>query len=173
MIRSFPAGGSDHSGQVQVDRYHQVDERGFMPMSISSHDLTQQLSGQLHLVSEIAESLTLRLLALEERFNELSANSESDESELAEDSESFLLLADSSDRLEQLRGLLDERAEDLTQLEAPRLEAVTDSYHYQSGVMEEPENFDLEKTVYVNDSQELPLETVDQDLGHNDELLSA
>ena len=73
--------------------------------------------------------MTLRLLALEEGFNELSANSESVESELAEDSESFLLLADSSDRLEQLRGLLDERAEDLTQLEAPRLEAVTDSYH--------------------------------------------
>ena len=31
--------------------------------------------------------------------------------------------------------------------------------------MEEPENFDLEQTVYVNDSQEPPLETVDQDLG--------
>ena len=45
----------------------------FSPMSISSQDLTQQLSGQLHLVSEIAESLTLRLLALEERFDELSA----------------------------------------------------------------------------------------------------
>ena len=83
-----------------------------MPMSISSQDLTQQLSGQLHLVSEIAESLTLRLLALEERFNELSERSESVESEQADDSDSFLLLADSSDRLEQLRGLLNERAED-------------------------------------------------------------
>ena len=47
----------------------------FSPMSISSQDLAQQLSGQLHLVSEIAESLTLRLLALEERFNELSERS--------------------------------------------------------------------------------------------------
>jgi hypothetical protein len=66
---------------------------------------------QLHLVSEIAESLTLRLLALEERFNELSERSLSVESEQTDDSDSFSLLADSSDRLEQLRGLLNERSE--------------------------------------------------------------
>ena len=33
--------------------------------------MVQQLSRQLHAVSEIAESLTLRLLALEERFDHL------------------------------------------------------------------------------------------------------
>ena len=97
-------------------------------MTISSQDMVQQLSGQLHLVSEIAESLTLRLLALEERFNELSERSESVEPEQADDSDSFLLLADSSDRLEQLRGLLNERADVEAQVEVPRLEAVTDSY---------------------------------------------
>ena len=142
-------------------------------MTISSQDMVQQLSGQLHLVSEIAESLTLRLLALEERFNELSVISESDESEQAEDSESFLLLADSSDRLEQLRGLLNERAEDQTQPEVPRLEAVTDSHHDSDDVLDELENFDLEQTVYINDSQEPPLDTIDQGIEQIDDLLSA
>jgi len=142
-------------------------------MTISSQDMVQQLSGQLHLVSEIAESLTLRLLALEERFNELSVRSESVEPQQADDSESFLLLADSSDRLEQLRGLLNERFEDETQLEVPRLEAVSDSYIAPDHDREEPENFDLEQTVYVNDSQEPPLETVDQDMEQIDDLLSA
>ena len=142
-------------------------------MTISSQDMVQQLSGQLHLVSEIAESLTLRLLALEERFNELSVISESDESEQSEDSESFLLLADSSDRLEQLRGLLNERAEDQTQPEVPRLEAVTDSHHDSDDVLDELENFDLEQTVYINDSQEPPLDTIDQGIEQIDDLLSA
>ncbi|MDC0269203.1 hypothetical protein OAK57_00890 [Synechococcus sp. AH-551-N23] len=142
-------------------------------MSISSQDLTQQLSGQLHLVSEIAESLTLRLLALEERFNELSERSESVEPEQADDSDSFLLLADSSDRLEQLRGLLNERAEVEAQVEVPRLEAVTDSYMAPDDVLDESENFELEQTVYVNDSQEPPSDTVDQGIEQIDDLLSA
>lgn len=143
------------------------------PMSISSQDLNQQLSGQLHLVSEIAESLTLRLLALEERFNELSERSESVESEQADDSDSFLLLADSSDRLEQLRGLLNERVEDETPQEVPRLEAVSDSHIDLNHGMMEPDNFELEQTIYVNDSQEPPLETVDLDMEQIDDLLSA
>ena len=145
----------------------------FSPMSISSQDLTQQLSGQLHLVSEIAESLTLRLLALEERFNELSERSESVEPEQADDSDSFVLLADSSDRLEQLRGLLNERAEVEAQVEVPRLEAVTDSYMAPDDVLDESENFELEQTVYVNDSQEPPTDTVDQGIEQIDDLLSA
>ena len=145
----------------------------FSPMSISSQDLTHQLSGQLHLVSEIAESLTLRLLALEERFNELSERSESVAPEQADDSDSFLLLADSSDRLEQLRGLLNERAEVEAQVEVPRLEAVTDSYMAPDDVLDESENFELEQTVYVNDSQEPPSDTVDQGIEQIDDLLSA
>ena len=145
----------------------------FSPMSISSQDLTQQLSGQLHLVSEIAESLTLRLLALEERFNEFSERSESVEPEQADDSDSFLLLADSSDRLEQLRGLLNERAEVEAQVEVPRLEAVTDSHMAPDDVLDESENFELEQTVYVNDSQEPPTDTVDQGIEQIDDLLSA
>ena len=145
----------------------------FSPMSISSQDLTQQLSGQLHLVSEIAESLTLRLLALEERFNELSERSDSVEPEQADDSDSFLLLADSSDRLEQLRGLLNESAEVEAQVEIPRLEAVTDSFIAPDHVLDESENFELEQTVYVNDSQEPPSDTVDQGMEQIDDLLSA
>lgn len=145
----------------------------FTPMTISSQDMVQQLSGQLHLVSEIAESLTLRLLALEERFNELSVRSESVEPQQADDSDSFLLLADSSDRLEQLRGLLNERAEDETPQEVTRLEAVSDSHIDLNHGMVEPDNFELEQTIYVNDSQEPPLETVDQDMEQIDDLLSA
>jgi len=142
-------------------------------MTISSQDMVQQLSGQLHLVSEIAESLTLRLLALEERFNELSERSESVEPEQADDSENFLLLADSSDRLEQLRGLLNERAEVEAQVEVPRLETVTNSYMAPDDVLDESENFELEQTVYVNDSQEPLSDTVDQGMEQIDDLLSA
>jgi hypothetical protein len=161
-----------------VDKFTMLDtislmSGDFSPMSISSPDLTQQLSGQLHLVSEIAESLTLRLLALEERFNELSERSESVEPEQPDDSDSFLLLADSSDRLEQLRGLLNERAEVEAQVEVPRLEAVTDSYMAPDDVLDESENFELEQTVYVNDSQEPPSDTVDQGIEQIDDLLSA
>jgi predicted nuclease with TOPRIM domain len=161
-----------------VDKFTMLDtisliSGDFSPMSISSQDLAQQLSGQLHLVSEIAESLTLRLLALEERFNELSERSFSVESEQTDDSDSFSLLADSSDRLEQLRGLLNERSEVETQLEVPRLEAVTDSYIAPDHVLDESENFDLEQTVYVNDSQEPPSDTVDQCMEQIDDLLSA
>jgi hypothetical protein len=145
----------------------------FTPMTISSQDMVQQLSGQLHLVSEIAESLTLRLLALEERFNELSERSESVEPEQADDSDSFLLLADSSDRLEQLRGLLNERAEVEAQVEVPRLETVTNSYMAPDDVLDESENFELEQTVYVNDSQEPLSDTVDQGMEQIDDLLSA
>ena len=143
-------------------------------MAIPNQDMIQQLSGQLHMVSEIAESLTLRLLALEERFTELSECVNSVEPDQAEDSDSFLLLADSSDRLVQLRGLLNERVVDDTQSELPRLEVVIDSHADDAEqVVDEPVDLDLEQTVYVNDSQEPPSDTADQDIQQGDELLSA
>ena len=142
-------------------------------MAISSHDMIPQLSGQLHMISEIAESLTLRLLALEERHNELSSRLESVEPDQAVDSDSCLLLADSSDRLVQLRGLLNERSEDKAPLETPRLGVVSDSHDDLDTAQDESEDFDFEQTEYVNDSQESPLETLDLGLDQSDELLSA
>ena len=142
-------------------------------MAISSHDMIPQLSGQLHMISEIAESLTLRLLALEERHNELSSRLESVEPDEAEDSDSFLLLADSSDRLVQLRGLLNERSEDEAPVETPSLGLVSDSHDNLDTAQDESEDFDFEQTEYVNDSQESPLETLDLGLDQSDELLSA
>ena len=70
--------------------------------------MVQQLSRQLHAVSEIAESLTLRLLALEERFEHVHQQSTSDLSDAEPDEASRQLLDDSGDRLRHLRGLLDE-----------------------------------------------------------------
>ena len=142
-------------------------------MAISSHDMIPQLSGQLHMISEIAESLTLRLLALEERHNELSSRLESVEPDQAEDSDSCLLLADSSDRLLQLRGLLNERSEDEAPVETPSLGLVSDSHDNLETAQDESEDFDFEQTEYVNDSQESPLETLDLGLDQSDELLSA
>ncbi len=142
-------------------------------MANSSHDTIPQLSGQLHMISEIAESLTLRLLALEERHNELASRLESVEPDQDENSDSFLLLADSSDRLVQLRGLLSEQVEEDAHVENPRLGVVIDSQDDSENYEDEPENFDLEQTEYVNDSQEPPLETLDLDLDQSDELLSA
>ena len=143
-------------------------------MAIPNQDMIQQLSGQLHMVSEIAESLTLRLLALEERLTELSECVNSVEPDQAEDSDNFLLLADSSDRLVQLRGLLNERVVDDAQSELPRLEVVIDSHADDAAhVVDEPVDLDLEQTVYVNDSQEPSSDTADQDREQGDELLSA
>ena len=72
--------------------------------------MVQQLSRQLHAVSEIAESLTLRLLALEERFEQLHLNALSDGSDPVPDETSQQLLDESGDRLRHLQGLLDEEA---------------------------------------------------------------
>ena len=49
-----------------------------MAAAESKSVMLQQLSRQLHAVSEIAESLTLRLLALEERFEQLHLDAWSD-----------------------------------------------------------------------------------------------
>ena len=72
--------------------------------------MVQQLSRQLHAVSEIAESLTLRLLALEERFEHFQQYSLADASDSEPDEASRQLLDDSGDRLRHLQGLLEEDA---------------------------------------------------------------
>ena len=139
----------------------------------SSQNIEQQLSHQLHLVSEIAESLTLRLLTLEERINLLSSRQDSVEPELPDDSESLELLSDSNDRLVQLRGLLNEGLLNDT----PVLEVVTNDSGNESLFVDEFANLDNQQTIYVNDSQELPSDVNDQvndEIIHEcDDLLSA
>ena len=142
-------------------------------MGASSQNIEQQLSHQLHLVSEIAESLTLRLLTLEERINLLSSRQNSVEPELPDDSESLELLSDSNDRLVQLRGLLNEGLLNDT----PVLEVVTNDSGNESLFVDEFANLDNQQTIYVNDSQELPSDVNDQvndEIIHEcDDLLSA
>ena len=139
----------------------------------SSQNIEQQLSHQLHLVSEIAESLTLRLLTLEERINLLSSRQDSVEPELPDDSESLELLSDSNDRLVQLRGLLNEGLLNDT----PVLEVVTNDSGNEGLFVDEFANLDNQQTIYVNDSQELPSDVNDQvndEIIHEcDDLLSA
>ena len=91
-----------------------------------------QLSQQLHTVSEIAESLTLRLLSLEQRVQQLEAQVDQPS---ASDEESQQLLTASSDRLRHLHGLLSEEYPE------PELRLVEAS--------EEP----VDETVYVDDPQ--------------------
>ena len=142
-------------------------------MGASSQNIEQQLSHQLHLVSEIAESLTLRLLTLEERINLLSSRQDSVEPELPDDSESLELLSDSNDRLLQLRGLLNEGLLNDT----PVLEVVTNDSGNEGLFVDEFANLDNQQTIYVNDSQELPSDVNDQvndEIIHEcDDLLSA
>lgn len=119
--------------------------------------MVQQLSRQLHAVSEIAESLTLRLLAMEERFEQLQLNALSAGSDPAPDEASQQLLDDSGDRLRHLQGLLDEDAPGQV------LELVTPSAdEMASGCVDEAisdrEDLDelepsLNETVYVDDPQ--------------------
>jgi len=92
----------------------------------------QQLSRQLHAVSEIAESLTLRLLSLEQRIQHLEAEANHP---TTNDEESQQLLAESSDRLRHLHGLLSEEPCE------PALRLV------------EPSDEQVDETVYVDDPQ--------------------
>ena len=141
--------------------------------------MVQQLSRQLHAVSEIAESLTLRLLAMEERFEQLHLNALSAGSDPAPDEASQQLLDDSGDRLRHLQGLLDEDAPGQV------LELVTPSAaEMASGCVDEAisvrEDLDelepsLNETVYVDDPQIDPAhdqlnDQHDDDQDENDQI---
>ena len=135
--------------------------------------MVQQLSRQLHAVSEIAESLTLRLLAMEERFEQLHLNALSAGSDPAPDEASQQLLDDSGDRLRHLQGLLDEDASGQV------LELVTPSAdEMASGCVDEAisdrEDLDelepsLNETVYVDDPQIDPAHDQLNDQHDNDQ----
>ncbi len=146
--------------------------------------MVQQLSRQLHAVSEIAESLTLRLLAMEERFEQLQLNALSAGSDPAPDEASQQLLDDSGDRLRHLQGLLDEDAPgQVLELMTPSADEMA------SGCVDEAisdrEDLDelepsLNETVYVDDPQIDPAhdqlnDQHDNDQDENDQidLLSA
>lgn len=162
------------SGHFLCNRYHRLSVRSkFVPMTVSQQDIVQQMSSQLHLVSEIAESLTLRLLSLEERVNDISARLDSAASEHVDVTESFSLLSDSSDRLVQLRGLLNERVEVAAPDSAPRLEVVIDPVPDIDTIETESDEPFLEQTVYVNDSQEPASGLGDSELDDSEDLLSA
>ena len=145
-------------------------------------EVVQQLSRQLHAVSEIAETLTLRLLALEERFDHFHQQSASDLSAPEPDEASRQLLDDSGDRLRHLRGLLHEDApsqviELVSQADAEVQHAPVD------GVISSAEEVDhedepepsLNETVYVDDPQIDPSNDELGELNEDDQidLLSA
>ncbi|CAI8381882.1 MAG: Uncharacterised protein [Cyanobium sp. ARS6] len=123
--------------------------------------MVQQLSRQLHAVSEIAESLTLRLLALEERFEELNQTASSQRSVSGPDEASQQLLDESGDRLKHLQGLLDEDGrgqviELVPQLDEEMVPASMDvviSHEEGLEAMEEEVEPSLNETVYVDDPQ--------------------
>ena len=72
-----------------------------MAVELSVTDCTQRLAGQLRALSEVTETLTVRLLELEER---LLAQESKLEPLMAEDTE--FRMADTEDRLFRLEGLL-------------------------------------------------------------------
>jgi len=135
--------------------------------------MVQQLSRQLHAVSEIAESLTLRLLAMEERFEQLQLNALSAGSDPAPDEASQQLLDDSGDRLRHLQGLLDEDAPgQVLELMTPSADEMA------SGCVDEAisdrEDLDelepsLNETVYVDDPQIDPAHDQLNDQHDNDQ----
>ena len=145
--------------------------------------MVQQLSRQLHSVSEIAESLTLRLLALEERFEQLHLNALSDGSDPVPDEASQQLLDDSGDRLRHLQGLLDEEVPgQVLALVTPTADELT-SANVDEVISDREDLNDLEDeleptlndTVYVDDPQIDPSrdEVNDQDEDDQIDLLSA
>ena len=144
--------------------------------------MVQQLSRQLHAVSEIAESLTLRLLALEERFEHVHQQSTPDLSDAEPDEASRQLLDDSGDRLRHLRGLLDEdppsqvidlvSPTDDEMQDAPSADVI--SYQEEADHDDEPEP-SVNETVYVDDPQIDPAHDELEEPSGNDQidLLSA
>ncbi|QNI53180.1 hypothetical protein SynBIOSE41_00631 [Synechococcus sp. BIOS-E4-1] len=145
--------------------------------------MVQQLSRQLHVVSEIAESLTLRLLALEERFEQLHLNALSDGSDPVPDEASQQLLDDSGDRLRHLQGLLGEEAPgQVVKLVTPTSEEMAPACRDEE--VSDPDDLEdieaeletsLNETVYVDDPQLEPSqeEVKDQDENDQIDLLSA
>ena len=122
--------------------------------------MVQQLSRQLHTISGIAESLTLRLLALEERFALIESSLEAAAQHSEHDADSQQLLVESSDRLKHLQGLLDDMpAVVATALQAvdetPVLSVVNDNDAVEDDLMESEQEIDADptETVYVDDPQ--------------------
>ncbi|WP_114993249.1 hypothetical protein [Synechococcus sp. UW179A] len=145
--------------------------------------MVQQLSRQLHVVSEIAESLTLRVLALEERFEQVHLNALSDGSDPLPDEASQQLLDDSGDRLRHLQGLLIEDAPgQLIELVKPTADEMA-SACIDKAVSDRDDLDDIEaelepslnETIYVDDPQIEPSqeEVNDQDEDDQIDLLSA
>ena len=131
----------------------------------SSSAMVQQLSRQLHAVSGIAESLTLRLLALEERFAQIESALDAAAEHSDHDADSQQLLVESSDRLKHLQDLLDDMpAEVATALqsvdETKVLAVVENNDSVEDDVMESEKELDADstETVYVDDPQSDHLE---------------
>ncbi|MAN18433.1 hypothetical protein SynA1825c_00529 [Synechococcus sp. A18-25c] len=131
-----------------------------MAAADSSSAMVQQLSRQLHAVSGIAESLTLRLLALEERFAQIETSLDAAPEHAEHDADSQQLLVESSDRLKHLQGLLEDMpAEVVTALQAVDepavLAVVQNNDSVENDLMESEDELDadLTETVYVDDPQ--------------------
>lgn len=122
----------------------------------SSSAMVQQLSRQLHTICGIAESLTLRLLALEERFALIESSLEAAAQHSEHDADSQQLLVESSDRLKHLQGLLDDMPAALQAVdETPVLSVVNDNDAVEDDLMESEQELDADptETVYVDDPQ--------------------
>lgn len=154
-----------------------------MAAAESNSVMVQQLSRQLHAVSEIAESLTLRLLSLEERFEQFHLQVVSEGAESVPDDASCQLLDDSGDRLRHLQGLLNEATpgqvvELVSPTELGNQSSSVDplSSQIESGIDSEDElESSQDETVYVDDPQIDPSQddVTDQDEDDQIDLLSA
>ena len=127
--------------------------------------MVQQLSRQLHTVSGIAESLTLRLLSLEERFALIESSLEVAAEHSEHDADSQQLLVESSDRLKHLQGLLDDMPAVVTTApqavdQTEELAVVQNNDSVEDAVMEPEQELDADptETVYVDDPQSDHLE---------------
>ena len=126
----------------------------------SSSAMVQQLSRQLHAVSGIAESLTLRLLALEERFAQIESALDAAAEHSDHDDDSQQLLVESSDRLKHLQGLLDDMPVEVATAhpsvdETKVFAVVENNDSVEDDLMESEEEPDADptETVYVDDPQ--------------------
>ena len=129
-------------------------------MAVKNHRpaFEQRISQQLQGLSDIAETLTLRVLQLEEKLESLEAGIISIEPVDYEPTNS--LLTDSHDRLQQLQDLLDSPRNEAPTLrvveEAPALvesEAHEQETELNEETIEAEADIDVAETEYVDDPQ--------------------
>ena len=140
---------------------------------MSNPNPLQRLLGQLHALSEVNETLTVRLLDLEERMQRMDAQLRGQQAALAEGDKVLLAAADA--RIDRFQELLEPESAAASPLATPFLARSQPQHQPQVQAVQkeiEPASLfaDEPEQLFMDDQLEEPLE---EQLAEEDELLAA